>query len=59
MNNGTVEFYEFNGDLTMTLPNDVLPNEEGQTGVGYYTKPSIVTMLMGKIISVFTETKNY
>lgn len=59
MNNATVEFYEFNGDLTMTLPDDVLPNEEGQTGVLNYSKPSICAMLMGKIISVFTTTKNY
>ena len=52
MNNATVEFYEFNGDLTMTLPNDVLPNEEGQTGPINYNKPALATMLMGKIISV-------
>ena len=59
MNNATVEFYEFNGDLTMTLPADVLPNEQGQTGPIFYNKPAITTMTMGKIISVFTETKNY
>ena len=52
MNNATVEFHDFDGEKSLTLPDAVLPNDDGETGPLNYTKPSIVTMLIGKNIII-------
>lgn len=52
MNNATVEFHDFDGEKSLTLPDAVLPNDDGETGPLNYTKPSIVTMLIDSSLLV-------
>ena len=49
MNNATVELVNLDGETEVSLPDQVAPNEDGQAGPLNYNKPSIATMLMGKI----------
>ena len=53
MNNGTVEFTDFDGTVSLTLPNDATG------GPKTFDSPALATLLLGNLFIIYSRVANF